>query len=118
MDPATLAGITAEVWKVGGIVACLMVLLVVVVFIFGRFLFQLVRTLSHRLDSVQAEKTDILTTHIMKGNGVMSELINETRAQTGQLRLMTEGLRQRKCMVDDTPHKTPLPTFPSTHTAR
>ncbi len=116
MDPATLAGITAEVWKVGGIVACLMVLLVVLVFIFGRFLFQLVRTLSHRLDTVQSEKTDILTGHISEGNRVMNELASETRAQTSTLRAINSALLQRRCLVDETPRKTPLPEFPHTQT--
>jgi hypothetical protein len=115
MDPSTISSITAEVWKVGGIVATLLVLLVVVVFIFGRFLFNLVKSLSHRLDTVQAEKTDILTSHIAKGNDVMSVLTAETREQTGLFRQLLGALKERKCLVDDTPRKTPLPGYHPPH---
>lgn len=102
MDPVT-AG--SEVYKVGGIAAVLLLILVYGGWLMFRFFVTLVNRLGERLDAVQGAQVNELK-EVVKANTTAFVELRNTDTQ------ILEALRVRPCLIETGQHrviKTPLP---------
>lgn len=111
MEPATIASLINEVYKVGGVVLVLLLLGGLGCAYFGKFLISQVNSLSARVAQVESEKTQILVTHLKDNTSGLHEIADQTKRQTDKLEDVVQALRARPCLIDTGTHPT-LPTLP------
>lgn len=100
MDPAAIASITAEVYKVGGLVLVLLLLLVCGAGFVARFLFKMINDMGARINEGEKEKTRILTGVVAENSAALQEVVFETRNQTAAFKTVVEVLGGRPCLIE------------------
>lgn len=115
MDPATAtatAAIATELWKVGGIAAVLLAIIVVGAWLMFRFLIGMIKDLGQRLNKVQDYQTKELA-FVVGANTASNQAVvvacDNLRATQGQV---LDALRVRPCLIEPERHpvvRTPLP---------
>ena len=107
MDPAAIASITTEVYKVGGIVAVLLVIMCIAAISVWRFFLRLINDLSERLNTVQNERAEGLSALIIKTSDSMGHFAKENAQQTRAMEAVEKSmlavvnaLGARRCLVD------------------
>lgn len=108
MDPAAIASVTAEVYKVGGIVLVLLFLLVLGSVFVVRFLMRMINDMGTRINDSEKEKVAILTGVVANNTEALQEVVFETKNQTAAFSSVVEVLGGRPCLVEtDRYHKRP-----------
>lgn len=102
----------AELWKLGGIAAVLLAVLVAGGWLMFRFFVHLVRDLGRRLDVVQGEQNRELL-EVVKANTRSNDAVTAASHETTvALRQMADVLRVRPCLIESGPQPVPRPTLP------
>jgi hypothetical protein len=116
MDPAS---IITEVYKVGGIVLVLLVVMCIAAINVWRFFLRLIKDLSDRLDTVQNERARAFVNHIAKSSDAMANFAQENIQQTRTLAAVersmlavVNALGARRCLVE-TDRYEKRPTLPA-----
>lgn len=99
MEPGAVATVVTEVYKVGGILAVLLVIMCIAAIYVWKFLMKTINELGRRLTEVEKEKTTILVGHIAQSTEAQRQLASETRGQTEVIRGMADVFRARPCLL-------------------
>jgi hypothetical protein len=99
MDPASLATVTAEVYKVGGILAVMLFIICVAAIYVWKFLMKTINELGRRITEVEKEKTAILVGNVSDSTEAQRAVAQELRVQTGVLQSVADVLRGRPCLL-------------------
>lgn len=106
MDPVTAVSAASEAWKIGGIAAVLLLILVSGGWLMYRFFVQLVRTLGERLNAVEDRQVKELT-EVISQNTEAFHGLKHSNAE------IIAAMRARPCLIETgVMHKPRMPEVP------
>lgn len=115
MDPSTVTAAGIELWKIGGIAAVLLAIIVIGAYLMFRFLIKMIHDLGVRLNSVEDHRVNSLQSVIEANVTASHEVVAACRELRSSNEQVVEVLRSRPCLIETSPHPIARPVLPQTY---
>lgn len=113
MDPGTATAAGLEIfkglWQIGGIVAVLLALLIILVGVGIMLGVRVFRHMSMRMGAVEDSRVDLLQGCIGENTAAVRHMSGKIDHQTAVIVQQTDAMRSRPCLIESGAHKTSLP---------
>lgn len=114
MDPVTTIAAGTELWKVGGIAAVLLAVIVIGGYLMFRFLIGQIRDLGARLNEVQDRQVQELSAVVAENTKSNLAVVSACDRQGVMHAQVLDALRSRPCLIETGEHRAVRPPIPHT----